>query len=45
MMHFVDVFVFVPESIRSVNEYKILILVVDHLGNIIKVQVLKKGQN
>ena len=40
VMHFVDMFVLIPESVGSVDEHKIFVFVVSHLGDIVKVHIL-----
>ena len=44
-MHFIDILVFVPKSIRSVNKYQVLVFVVNHLGDVVQVDVLQESQD
>lgn len=44
-MNFVYMLGFTPEAIWSVYEHQILILVIDDLTHIVKVDVLEEGKN
>ena len=40
VMHLVDVLGLVPEPVRTIDEDQVLVLVVDHLGDVVEVDVL-----